>query len=475
LIKTLRAANHIVAMQTGPLKDLGAKPQVNFPVKVISVFSFDPTRDFTIAQTDKAAMEQTFRFVRYISANPTSTLATQFLDAVGQKDQNTAVNDFFANSQSFKLCTLSTWTSIMSWSAAFLSAWQGNYYLYDTASQSKPGTLVAGVAITLNGTTLSAKMSMADAEGKWSDSSQVVDLKIADGVISESNPGETGASANLQPVWMNTVEAKGTTVNNVIAPAMAGTVSGKKVVGNFKKITPTPKSTTDKPSTAEDILSKLDKYAGLLISAGMLFVMVRQWQDAKRSKAKEVAEKEADTGHDPEDIHSDVVAAEADVKEPSELANAPRPKPGEVTQSGQALRDAEVRGDVSDAVARQTEGLRTVLENAPASSAVDKAAEALADAKAAVDSGKTDASLKKLGEVRTNVDHLLQSSGEQMSEEAKGAADKVTSDIAEQEERAAAEDQAKQDRAGQEGRSADEQFPDEDFDQPDPEPMGFGE
>jgi hypothetical protein len=450
-----------------------AKPQVNFPVKVIAVFSFDTEREFTVAQTDKAAMEQTFRFVRYISANPTSTLANQFLKAVGQHDSDTAVNAFFANSESFKLCTLSTWTSIMSWEAAFLSAWQGIYFLYDTDPNSKPGTLVAGVAITLNGTTLSAKMAMADTEGNWSDSSQIVDLKIADGVISESNPGETSASANLQSVWMNAAQAKDKTVDYVIAPAMIGTVAGKKVLGNFKKITPTEKSTTGTPSPAEGILNWFDKHAGLLISAGMLYVMVRQWQEGKHSKANEVAERDAD--RDPNDIRSDIDAAEANMDRAAhiELVNAPRPDPVEVAQSGQDLRDAEVRSDVSDLVTRQTERLREVLEDAPASDSVENAAEALANAKEAVDSGKTEAALQKLGEVRTNVDALVQSSGEQMSEEAKNAADKVKSDIAEQEARAEAEEQAKQDRKGQEERGADEEFPDEDFDSPDAEPIEF--
>jgi len=332
---------------------------------------------------------------------------------------------------------------------------------------------VAGIAIKLDGTALSAKMAMADAEGKWSTSSQIVDLGIADGVIAETTLGESGASANLQAVWMNAAQVKDTTVEYVIAPAMSGTVDGKKVLGNFKQITPTPKSTTNTPSPAEGILGWFDKHASLLISAGMLYVMVRQWQEGKQTKANEVAEKDA--GKDPAEIQSDINAAEekADQVARSQLANAPRPNPAEVAESGQNLRSAEVRGDVSDAVAHQTEQLRRVLEEAPASDEVENAAEAIDNAQTAVDEGNTDVALDELGKVRSSVDSLLQSSGEQMSEEAKSAAEKVKSDIAEQEARAEAEKQAEQDSEGQEKRGADEDFPDEDFDSPDVGPMGF--
>ncbi|MEA5464223.1 hypothetical protein [Leptothoe sp. PORK10 BA2] len=469
-IKTLHAANHIVAMQTGPLSDPVMGPQVNFPVKVIAVLSFSKERDFTVSAGDKAAMEQTFRFVRYISANPSSTLAAQFQAAMEGNDQTNAVNAFFAGSKTFNLCTLSTWTTIMSWQAEYLSAWQGNYYLYDMTEGATPGTLVAGAAISLADRTLSAKLAMADADGKWSAASQPVALAIAGGVVSETPPG--GAiSASLRPVWMPAIQTKGKTVNHVIAPTLSGTVGGKKVLGNFKQISPPSKSA---PQASTDLMSWLDKHAGLLVSAGMLYIMYKQWQEGKQRARNEVAERDA--GRDPQDVQADIDAREADVDqaERAEVARAPHPDAAAIEASVNGVRAAEGQARVGEVVDVQQDRLMEVLADAPASPAVENAAEAVEAASDAAGKGDVDGALKSLDKVSANVDVLLKDAESSMSKEARSAAEEVKSDIAENEHQVEEERKIEEERASDEERGADDDFADDEFSAPEEAPIEFG-
>lgn len=272
-IKTLHSSNHIVALQTGALSDTTTASQVHFPVKVIAVQSITKNRSFTVEKADKDAMEQTWRFVRHVSANPGSVLATQFLAALDDKDQTDAVNGFFHGSKSYSLCTMSTWTSVMSWQSEFLSAWQGGYFLYDASDQIKTIRLVAVVAISVVANEISALLYLADKNGWWTKYSQHTDLTIASGIVSESVPGQGGISVNAQPVWMNAVQkgnSDGVSATTVIGPTLAGTVNGIKVLGNFHMMS-TPSQ--DNELLAVGAWLKQNLGVGMLISAGMLYMM----------------------------------------------------------------------------------------------------------------------------------------------------------------------------------------------------------
>lgn len=452
-INTLHASNHIVAMQSGPLSDPVGGTQSHFPVKVIAVLSFTKARSFTVEKADKDAMEQTFRFIRYVSANPGSALATQFLAALNDDAQTTAVNAFFAASTSFSSCTMVTWAAVIAWQTDFLSAWQGSYYLYDASPNLTVMRLVAGASVTLSGDDVQAQLWMADADGKWTMDSAHTDLKITSGTVTEPVPTE-GMSVSLQPVWMNAIQASATndtSATSVIAPAMAGTVNGTKVLGNFNEMA-TPAA--DSSASSDSILAWLKQNVnlGVLTSLGMLFIMYKQWQESKNTKADETVKKDQAKGDDSETMQKDVDDSNVKVDGAAKKVMEPVQKASQSSfedfpQSEADARTLQAKADVQVTVADQEDRLEIVLEEAPASPKTDKVANSLQDASTKADAGDVEGAWKDLGDTSTNLKTLMTESEKSFSTEAQTAAKNVEQDIETSNKQAEAERQAEKEQS----------------------------
>jgi len=479
IVKILHSSNHIVAMQNGPLADPTGGTQVNFPVKVIAVLSISKNRSFVVEQADKSAMEQTFRFVRYVSANPGSGLTTQFLAALNTKEQTNAVNMFFKQSRDFTSCTMATWSAVTAWQTDFLSAWQGSYYLYDASEDLKVMKLVAGVSVTLSGTDVKAQLNMADADGAWTTDSQRTDLTIAGGMVSE-NAATLGMAVSLRPVWMNAVQT-GTgndrSATSVVAPAMAGTVNGTKVLGNFKKM-PTPKDGS--PSSSGSLLALLKQNIGVLISAGMLFIMYKQWQESKNTKADEVVKKgQADRATD-DTIRQDVDDSNTRVEAAAQADRAPdlksNAKAFESFPRNEAdARVAQAKVDVQETVSRQQDALESVLEEAPASPATDELVNSLQRAIDRAGAGDLEGAMADLGEAGTHLQTLMDKNERAFSQEAREAAEAVQEDIKAETERAEAERRAEQEQRENSDKGSEDPIEDEDLRNAEAPEMGFPE
>jgi hypothetical protein len=478
-INTLHASNHIVAMQSGPLADPVGGTQAHFPVKVIAVLSITKKRSFTVEKADKDAMEQNFRFIRYVSANPGSALATQFLAALNDDNQTTAVNAFFAGSTTFGSCTMVTWAAVTAWQSDFLSAWQGSYYLYDATPDLKVMRLVAGASVTLSGDDVQAQLWLVNANGKWTMDSPHTALAITAGQVTEPTPTE-GMSVTLQPVWMNAVQSSttnDTSANSVIAPAMAGTVNGTKVMGNFKQMA-TPAA--DSSASSDSIVAWLKQNIniGVLVSAGMLYIMYKQWQESKNTKADEVARQDQAKGADDETLQNDVNDSidKVDVQAKKALEpvqKARRASFEEFPKNEAAARTAQDKADVQVDVAQQEDALDTVLEEAPASPLTDKVANSLDSASTKADQGDVDGAREALTETATNLKTLVTENEKSFSTEAREAAAAVEEDIRTSNEQAQAERQAAEDQAENSDKDPNDPVDDKDVTNADASDMDF--
>lgn len=476
-VNTLHASNHIVAMQNGPLTDPVGGTQVHFPVKVIAVLSITRQRSFTVDKADKDAMEQTFRFIRYVSANPGSALATQFLAALNSDHQTAAVNAFFAGTTSFTSCTMVTWTAVTAWQSDFLSAWQGSYYLYDASPDLKAMKLIAGVSVTLSGDDVQAQLWMADADGKWTMDSAHTALTIAAGEVTELTP-TAGMSVSLRPVWMNAVQSSATndtSATSVIAPAMAGTVNGTKVLGNFKKM-PTPAAGSTASSSVILAWALQNINIGVLLSAGMLFIMYKQWRESKNTKADEVVKKAQAKGKDAtqDDINKSGDRVDLQAKKALEPVQRANQRSFEEFPKNEAdERALQAKADVQVKVAQQEDALESVLEEAPASPATDDVARSLQKASDKADADDVDGAWKDLSDTGTNLKKLMTESEASFSAEAKADAAAVEEDIKTSIELADAEQRAEKERADSSDRSSDDPVTDDDVMNADQPEMDF--
>jgi hypothetical protein len=478
-IKILHSSNHIVAMQTGPLADPTGGTQADFPVKVIAVFSFGDDRSFTVKKEDKDAMEQTFRFIRYVSANPGSVLATAFLAALNQENQTEAVNAFFAGSASFSSCTMVTWSAVTAWQSDFLSAWQGSYYLYDASKDLKAMKLVAGVSVALSGDDVQAQLWMADADGKWTLDSAHTALAIAVGHVSEANT-TPGMSVNLQPVWMNAVQSAATkdaSATSVIAPAMSGTVNGTKVLGNFKKM-PTPAAGSAASSNAVAAWLKQNVNVGVLVSAGMLYIMYKQWQESKNTKADEVVKNEQAEGVNEDAIVKDVsksgeVVESAAHTSMEQIQDRCARESEDFANSEADARLAQARVDVQDVASQQQDALQDVLEEAPASPATDDLVSSLESAIDKADAGDLDGAWTDLSKAGTHLQKLMAESEDRFSKEAQDDAKVVEEDIKSSAEQADAERQAEREQQDNSDKGSEDTVGDDDVTNADPPEMDF--
>ncbi|EXM17248.1 hypothetical protein RAB80_004150 [Fusarium oxysporum f. sp. vasinfectum] len=382
-VQTIHFASQLQAMFTGNVTALSGTYYQQFPVAVLAVSPFADSNAFTVTSDNQQSMVDSFKFIKYTQANPSSQLATQFRTALGDTtNQKNAVNKFFQSTGSFKLCTLTTWTAVFTWQAQFTNPWQGTYYLY---SLDKVPTLVATLAITASAENSSAVLTMA---GTNNENTAVV--MAGDGTMSEQNQGTGNLSVALTPTWLNvaqTSQQDGKTVSNyVIGAAFTGTINGQKVAGNLNQLAiPDPsdnsKNANNKNAANGFSLSTLEGLIGMLTSIGMLYYMAKGHKQAETQKKNDV-EKDATSKKDAEDkvekVDKDYQAESVpEVAAQAEKVEATVP---EVQQGYKEVVQAQDVQSKQDTIRQQEKSMEEVLEGGAPSEATENTAMNLAKA-----------------------------------------------------------------------------------------------
>ncbi|KAF5700943.1 hypothetical protein FMUND_14137 [Fusarium mundagurra] len=311
-VQTKHRYSQLQAMRTGNIEALNNNYYNQFPVALFVVTPFT-TNDFTLTKDMQQSMEQSFKFIKFSQANPTSKLATDFRTALGnESSQEDAVNEFFKGTGSFKLCTLSTWTAVFGWQTQFISPWQGTYYLYSlgssTAGSSSAPALVATLVITSSAGANSAILTMANTDNE---NTEVV--MAGDGTIQEKDPGVSDISLALAPAWLNVSQASqqdGKTIYKyVIGAAFTGTINGINVAGNLNQLSIPDPSNRSQNASDQNSANKLSiGYIATIVgmvtgtlsaitSIGVVYFMWKghkQAQDQKKLDVLEGARNKAD-------------------------------------------------------------------------------------------------------------------------------------------------------------------------------------
>jgi len=396
LVPTIHYASQLQAMRTGNITALNNNYYLQFPVAVLPISPFAQSNVFTLTSDMQQGMEDSFKFIKYTQANPSSQLATNFRTALGDKtSQKNAVNKFFQDTASFKKCTLTTWTAVFSWQAQFTSPWQGTYYLYSLGSSSAGSTtgssapaLVATLVIVASAQADSAVLTMA---GTNDENTSVV--MGGDGTMQEQSQGTGNLSVVLNPTWLNitqTSQQNGkTVVNYAIGAAFTGTINGEKVTGNLNQLAiPSPSDSSnnakDKNSANSFTLSTLIQVVGMLTGIGMLYYMAKGHKQAE-TQEKNDSQKDAKDKPDAEQRENRVEAAYQENEVPLQrnksvqLESSIVPEvQGAYRQVGQA---AEIQNKQST-VEKQINELSDVLEGGAPSQATEDAAVNLGKARA---------------------------------------------------------------------------------------------
>ncbi|KAM0559793.1 hypothetical protein ACHAPJ_003740 [Fusarium lateritium] len=382
-VQTIHFASQLQAMLTGNVTALSGVYYQQFPVSVLAVSPFADSNAFTVTTDNQQSMVDSFKFIKYSQANPSSQLATQFRTALGDtKSQKDAVNKFFQNTGSFKLCTLTTWTAVFTWQAQFTNPWQGAYYLY---SLDKVPALVATLAITASAENSSAVLTMS---GTNNENTPVV--MAGDGTMSEQNQGTGNLSVALKPTWLNVAQTSTqdgkTTSNYVIGAAFTGTINGQKVAGNLNQLAiPDPndksKNANNKNSANGFSLSTLEGLIGMLTSIGMLYYMAKghkQAENQKKNDAEKGSKDKKEADEQVEKVEKDYQAESVpQVQEQAQKVEATVP---EVQQGYKEVVQSQDIQSKQDTIRQQEKSLEEVLQGGAPSQATEDTAMSLAKA-----------------------------------------------------------------------------------------------
>ena len=309
-VQTIHPASQLQAMRTGSVAALNGNYYEQFPVAVLAVLSHNGSKSFTLASAMQQGMEQSFKFIKYAQANPSSKMAKAFRTALGDTtSQETAVNNFFAGTGSFPLCTMDTWTAVMSWQAQFTSPWQGTYYLYSLGRSSGGGgggsnnsssttgstaALVATLVIASSAQDSSAKLTMANTNGEGT-----TVVMTGDGTMQEQDAGIGNLSLTLTPSWLNVTQTSQRSgkpgVTYVIGAAFTGAINGVRVAGNLNQLSIPGPSHNSKGARAMSqaisfILTSLSQVVGMLTEIGMLYYMAKEKKQAETKKENDAQE-----------------------------------------------------------------------------------------------------------------------------------------------------------------------------------------
>ncbi|EXK24716.1 hypothetical protein FOMG_18570 [Fusarium oxysporum f. sp. melonis 26406] len=389
-VQTIRRYSQLQAMRTGNIEALNNNYYQQFPVALFVVTPFVSSSAFTLTKDMQQSMEQSFKFIKFSQANPTSQLATDFRTALGDKtSQEDAVNKFFQGTGSFKLCTLSTWTAVFGWQTQFTSPWQGTYYLYSlgssTAGSSSAPALVATLVITSSADANSAVLTMANT-----DNENTGVVMAGNGTMQEKDPGLGNISLALVPAWLNvaqTSQQDGKTVYKyVIGAAFTGTINGINVAGNLNQLSiPDPsdssQNASDKNSANKLSISSIASVVGMLTgtlgvvaSIGMVYFM---WKGSKQAEDQKKLDAQKDA-NDEEDAN----ARERQVEQNHQRDEVPKVKAEadklEAEVAPKVQETYEVVGQ-AEAIQREVKNVQMLeleivdaLENGPANEKVEK-------------------------------------------------------------------------------------------------------
>ncbi|KAH6988336.1 hypothetical protein EDB80DRAFT_816525 [Ilyonectria destructans] len=499
-VQTIHFASQLQAMLTGSIEALNNNYYQQFPVAVLAVSPFADSNAFTLTSDMQQSMVDSFKFIKYAQANPSSQLATNFRTALGDKtSQKNAVNTFFKGTGSFQQCTLTTWTAVFSWQAQFTNPWQGTYYLYSLGSNNAGSTtgssapaLVATLVIAASAEASSAVLTMA---GTNDENTPVV--MVGDGTMQEQNPGTGNLSVAMTPTWLNitqTSQQDGKTVSNyVIGAAFTGTINGVSVAGNLNQLAiPSPsdtsKNATDAKSAAANILSIIEGLVGMLTGIGMLLYMVKGHRLAESQKKNDV-QKDATSKSDAKEKEKEVEQEYQanDVSEVRVLSEKVEVTVSKVEDAYKEVDQAQNILNQENTVEKQEDELEEVLEGGAPTEATEDAAEGLVKAETELekatdpntsatdrDAAVTDAN-NDLNDTSTNLDNELQNEGDTVSEEEKQAQSNTEDAIKKEQDQTNAEKQNEQEQDEEDNNNPDEKVDDNEFDNPKPEGFEGGE
>ncbi|KAF4779087.1 hypothetical protein HER10_EVM0000859 [Colletotrichum scovillei] len=493
-VPTIHFASQVQAMLTGTIKALNGNYYQQFPVAVLAVSPLADSNAFTITSDTQQSMVDSFKFIKYVQANPSSQLATEFRKALGdKKSQEQAVNDFFKGTGSFQSCTITSWTAVLTWQAQFTNPWQGTYYLYSlgngsssnsgTTSGSSAPALVATLAIAASAADCSAVLTIA---GTNDENTPVV--MAGDGTMQEQNQGTGNTSVALKTSWLNvaqTSQQNGKTVSNyVIGAAFTGTINGVNVAGNLNQLaipSPSKQSTSanDKNSANGFSLNSLEGLVGMLTSIGMLYYMAKDHKQAE-TQTKNDVQKEATS-------KSDAQAREAKVKADYQAIDVPQVQAmsvnveltvANVQQGYREVGQAQDIQNKQDAVREQSGKLLEVLEAGAPSKATETAAENLVKARSGLEqatdltetadareTGLTNASAT-LAETSADIQQALQDEGSQLSQDEEKALKDTREALDKVQEEAKAQEENRKEQEKQDDNDPSEEVDDNQFDNP---------
>jgi len=315
-VTTIRQVAQLEAMYTGTIAELQGWYYHQFPIKLMSgtQFSFGnpPPLSYTVAESDRQSMIESFLFHKFAMANPDSAL-TKNLNAALKQTDSKAVNAFFAGTANFKDCTLSSWNAVMTWLTMFTSGWQGPYYLYEAAPANPPQNYVPALVGTLNvvstASANSATLALCnqDSSGKLQPLNPAQSSTVGmagDATMVDQNPGQD-VTVTLTPVWMNTIQTTMTggqpTTSYISGPVLTGTVAGNKVVST-QTLMPLPSqsqsgSQSSSSAASSQTFGTICQVVGLIVGLVMLYEIAEKRLGSKQTaeeKAKADAKSETD-------------------------------------------------------------------------------------------------------------------------------------------------------------------------------------
>ncbi|KAF4465582.1 hypothetical protein FALBO_7580 [Fusarium albosuccineum] len=498
-VQTIRFASQLQAMYTGNIDALNKNYYQQFPVNVLAVSPFATSNAFTLTSDMQQTMVDTFKFIKYIQANPSSQLATNFCTALGDKmSQKKAINAFFEGTGSFKQCTVTTWTAVTTWQAQFTTPWQGTYYLYSLGGSSAASTtgtsapaLVATLVIAASAQDSSAVLTMA---GTNNENTPVV--MVGNGDMQEQNPGTGSLSVALTPTWLNinqTSLQSGKTVSNfVIGAAFTGTINGMEVTGNLNQLAlPKPSDTSrnanDRNSSNMSLLNTIEGLVGMLTSIGMLYYMAKGHKQAETQK-KNDAQRDATSKSDVEEKESqiEVEYQEKDVVEVGQTSEDLQVTVFKVQDAYRGVNQAEIVQNAQSIVEQQEAQLEEILEGGAPSQATEDAAQRLEEARTnlekatdpATSAADRDVAATKattdLADTSTSLQEQLQREGSDLSQEEEKALRDTKDALDKVQEQADATKQNERDQDEQNKNDPEEEVNPDNFEEPkaeDPPPF----
>ncbi|TDZ24557.1 hypothetical protein Cob_v002231 [Colletotrichum orbiculare MAFF 240422] len=497
-VQTIHFASQVQAMFTGKIDALNGNYYQQFPVAVLAVSPFEDPNVFTITGDMLQSTVDSFKFIKYAQANPSSQLANKFRTAIAdEKNQKDAVNKFFKATASFPLCTMTTWTAVYAWQAQFTNPWQGTYYLYSlgsgsgsTSSTSGSSTssgpaLVATLAIKASAAAYSATLTMAGTN----DENTSVGM-AGDGTMQEQDLGTGNLSVALTPTWLNvnqTSQQDGKTVSNyVIGAAFTGTINGIKVAGNLNKLSTPSSSDTSMHAIMKNVANQFtvknfEDFIGMMTGIGTLLIMHKDSKQAEMQRRNDV-QRDATSRSDAQARES-LVEAHYQTEELARLRAALERVDATVSRVEQGYKQLAQAQDIQnmqDAVRQQEKQLQEVLEAGSPSQATEEAAMNLQSASnelgkaadpatsaAARDAALADATTT-LANTSANLQKEIQGPASQFPQEEEKALRETQEALDRVQEQAKAQEEKQKEQEEQNRNGVDEPVDESRFEDPEP-------